>query len=357
MDNINVSILQRGASSWRLRTRVQIAGVWSEETETVRGTRQQAEARKALIIGEFTRGDRLQLSLDTVAAHVTGWISYRQLTGAIRESTARNYKIMLRPFLAELGHIRLTSLSVDQCRLFVAKDATDGVKNAKQRFIIAKAALASAVKEGKITTNPYSRFDPPRVPSEGKKTTIDGDQLKTLYAASWDAGKTGLAIRIAISTGLRRGELAALRWRDIERGILHVRQNAVRGEGAGITYGPPKTAASIRSISIPAYLSEELEQLRGADDDLLLDGVHPETLAYRVNAHLPKGFTIHALRHAHATALLSARIPVKVVSERLGHSDITMTLRVYQHVLPKDEAAAIDAINAVVGTSCTRVVA
>lgn len=356
MEHVNVSIMRRGATSWRIKTRVKKDGVWSEETETLRGTRQQAEARKALILSQFRGGERLQLTLDTVAAHFTGWIEYRLAIGSIRPSSARNYRIMLKPVLEALGSIKLSSLSVDQCRMFVATDARDnGVKAAKQRYIIAKASFTAAVKEGKISSNPYSRFDPPKVPKTAGKGTLDQQKLNELYKASYDHDVVGLAVRIAIATGLRRGELAGLRWCDVERGAIHVRQIAVR-TGEGYTFGLPKTESSLRRVTIPAHLSEELERLRKDGDLLVLGDIHPETLAHYINNLLPSGFTVHDLRHAHATALLQAGLPVKAVAQRLGHADVTTTLRVYAHAMPQDEEAAVAAIDAVVGSGRLRAV-
>lgn len=296
--------------------------------------------------------------MDTVQAHVNGWIDYRLAVGTIRPSTARNYHIMLKPFLEALGSVKLSALGVDQCRAFVAQDAkANGLKMAKQRYIIAKAAITAAVKEGKIPTNPFSRFDPPKVSRKASKGTLDQSQLNELHAASYRAEewKTGLAIRIAISTGLRRGELAALRWSDVEPGAIHVRNNAVRS-ASGFEIGEPKTEASIRKVSIPDLLSGELERLRGEPDGFVLDGIHPDTLSDRVGKLLPDGFSIHDIRHAHATALLQAGIPVKAVSRRLGHADVMTTMRVYAHAMPQDEQAAVDAINAVVGGPKLRVV-
>ncbi len=275
------------------------------------------------------------------------WIDYRLAVGAIKPASARNYRIMLKPLLKNYGG--KSKITVTELKSFVMSDVADnGVKAARQRFVIAKAMMAAALKDGLINVNPFDQVEKPKARAEAPRGTLDSEQVRSLHSHSYSLGQTGLAIRIAISTGMRRGELAALRWGDVDHRVIHVRHTATRSE-AGIEIDSPKTSAAIRSISIPASLSEELRQCAGAPEAFVLDGVHPETLSSRVNKHLPDGFTIHDLRHAHATALLAAGIPVKAVSCRLGHADVMTTMRVYAHAMPRDEDAAVEAIDAIVG--------
>src|SRR5262249_36391506 len=159
--------------------------------------------------------------------------------------------------------------------------------------------------------------------------------------------------RLAAQTGMRRGELLGLRWRDVDldRARLCVRQQLVRA-GAQVAVGPPKTSAGRRSIAldlgtVAALRAHKASQREGRlrwgpayqDQDLVFsraDGHQhdPDVVSQRFDsatgrARVPR-IRLHDLRHTHATLLLQAGVPVKVVSERLGHSKTSITQDVYQ---------------------------
>jgi integrase len=176
--------------------------------------------------------------------------------------------------------------------------------------------------------------------------------------------------RLMLQTGMRRGEALGLRWRDLDldRARLSVRQQLVRA-GAAVAFGPPKTAAGRRQIALDkgtvAVLkahkaAQREERLRWGpaykDGDLVFcrpDG-HPhdvDVISQRWDASVARAgvarIRLHDARHTHATLLLQAGVPVKVVSERLGHSKTSLTQDVYQHVIPgmqEDAAARIGAV-------------
>ena len=171
-----------------------------------------------------------------------------------------------------------------------------------------------------------------------------------------------------LTVGLRRGELLALRWKDIDfdRQLIKVRQNMVRGE-KGYIMKAPKTESGIRDIHIGKELTEILRQAnldyrrdklrygQGFQDLGFVirkeDGspMHPDSMTQKwerfVEAHnLPK-IRLHDLRHSNATALIRSGVNPKVVSERLGHADVSITLNTYTHVLPDMDAAAGDKLD------------
>lgn len=180
--------------------------------------------------------------------------------------------------------------------------------------------------------------------------------------------------RLLLTTGMRRGELLGTRWRDlhITAGRLTIRQTMTMVDGQP-EQGTPKSTAGGRTISIDAGTMAALRQWKrqqaaerlaigGAwrgDADLIVtetDGapVHPQMFSRRFKAHakacgLP-AIRLHDTRHSYATVALAAGVPVKVLSQRLGHADIGVTLRIYAHVMPgDDEAAATLAANAILG--------
>ena len=225
------------------------------------------------------------------------------------------------------------------------------------------SALAQAVRWGLIARNPAAAIDRPRAGrSETVIRALSADEVAALLAA---ARETWLyeVILLAVATGLRRGELLALRWSDLdlESGLLSVNR-AIEETGAGIGFKAPKTARSRRTLPLPQIAVEALRLHRCAqaerrltlgpayfDADLVF--ATPEgkpwfpsnfDRAWRTfkRAH---GFTFrfHDLRHTHASLLLALGVHPKIVQERLGHASVTMTMDVYSHLLPGVQEAAV----------------
>jgi integrase len=162
---------------------------------------------------------------------------------------------------------------------------------------------------------------------------------------------------------MRRGELLGLRWRDLDlqAGRLSVRQ-ALVSVAYDVEISDVKTGASRRTIDIDdgtaqvlrdwfKARTEERDGVEPADDDLVFvkpDGrwVHPDIFSQIFDRRVAKlsvpAISLHDLRHTHATLLLKAGVPVKVVSERLGHANVAFTMNVYQHVLPGMQAEAAE---------------
>lgn len=176
----------------------------------------------------------------------------------------------------------------------------------------------------------------------------------------------GPFVRLALLTGMRRGELLGLRWADVdlEGGALHVQQTAQRILGQGIIFRQPKTRLSRRSIALSPDAVAVLRQhrRRQAEARLLAGSAYGDRdLVFATGLGTPvepgnlrrawvgiaraagvPGLRIHDLRHAHATLMLSQGVHPKVVSERLGHASVNITLDTYSHVLPGlQEAAAV----------------
>ncbi len=207
---------------------------------------------------------------------------------------------------------------------------------------------------------------------------------RALDGLAWSAAQLGRFIeatasereaawwRLLATTGMRRGELLGLRWADVDldAGRLTIRQT-VTMVGNSPAQGTPKSRAGLRMVALDAgtvavlraWLAQAAERLvMGAGwqgGDMLVteaDGsaVHPQVFTRRFGvltrrAGLPT-IRLHDVRHSYATAALGAGVPVKVLSQRIGHADVAVTLRVYAHVLPgDDEAAAALAATAITG--------
>jgi integrase len=235
-------------------------------------------------------------------------------------------------------------------------------------FTILRAALGDAVRQGRLAVNPTDRSTAPS-PSEARPPEMQAWTAPELARfLRWaDAQDPDLAMcwRLLAATGMRRGEALALRWRDVDldAGRLAVRRSVgvVKTKGAGehLVEGPTKTGQS-RVVDLDSGTVAALRAYRAArglvtldlvrDSALVLSNLegahrHPERFSRRFVGQVVQSrkalgedllpmIRLHDLRHTHATLLLADGVPVKVVSERLGHASATITLTVYQHVHP-----------------------
>lgn len=195
---------------------------------------------------------------------------------------------------------------------------------------------------------------PPPAPVKNKTITPpEGDRLRKLetylLSRAKDKDPTSIGILLSGCCGLRIGELCALRWENInwEQGTLRIRGTMQRIRtfqqekgGTKVIVTGPKSRSSNREIPLPAYLLEFLKGIKGTEDGYVLSGkkkeyLEPRTLQYRFKKILEQleipYFNFHMLRHIFATNCISRGFDMKTLSELLGHSNITTTMRIYVH--------------------------
>jgi integrase len=227
-------------------------------------------------------------------------------------------------------------------------------------------ALHDAAKNEIVTRNVCQLTVAPRVAEKGMVIVRD----VTTFVAKL-SGRLRAPAMIAIFTGMRLGEILALRWArvDLDRKVVQVREAIEHTKAHGLRFKSPKSKAGRRDITLPDVLVEALrtfrrEQLeirmklgtgRLPDDALLfadLDGNPPSPNAHSSAwADLAKAIgapevTFHALRHTHASQLIDAGVDIVTISRRLGHAKPDITLRIYAHLFQKDDGKAAAAINA-----------
>ena len=275
-----------------------------------------------------------------------------------------------------IGTVKLQKLSGSQVNALYAKLAETGRKDGKKGLsamtihhvhACLHKACKDAVRWGHISRNPLDAADPPHKKGDGAKEmrTWTKEQLKAFLDAVADERLSALWHTIAM-TGMRRGEAIGLRWSDVdlENARLAVRR-ALIPSGRDVIVSEPKTIKGRRVIAIDpgtvevlkGQAARQLEEQKEWDEAWVETGLvftlengaalDPESVSrywrQAVKKSMLPSIRLHDLRHTHATLALQAGIHPKVVSERLGHATISITLDTYSHAIPamQEEAAAL----------------
>jgi integrase len=223
-------------------------------------------------------------------------------------------------------------------------------------------AMKQAVKWQLLARNPCEAVSPPRVERRQMKV-LDADGTAAIVEASRSKALF-MPILLGVLCGLRRGELAALSWRNIDLDAAQIYVVATLEQtNSGVRFKPPKSGRP-RTVALPSLAIEELHRhrLKQAEELLRLGTRQTEEthvcLQPNYQPWAPRNLSsafikfikasglprvrLHDLRHSHATHLLMANVHPKIVQERLGHANIATTMDLYTHVMPgmQDEAAS-----------------
>jgi integrase len=308
----------------------------------------------------------------TVGEYLGRWLS-DSIRGTVRISTFERHEQIIRGHLTPaLGRVKLKTLTPAHVRSLHREKLDSGLSPATVRKIHSTLhkALSQAVADGLIPRNAADVKAPRPAPEEMRP--LSETEARTFLEAAREAEDRFEALYIlAITTGLRRGELLGLRWddADLERGTLRVGRALVR-EGGRYVVGETKTKRGRRRVNLTprtvaalkAHRRQQLEERvrnSGLYDDRGLifatnvgTPLNPENLVKRsfkpllAKAELPE-IRFHDLRHTCATLLLGRSVHPKIVQELLGHATIAMTLDTYSHYLPSMGDQASGAMEAV----------
>jgi integrase len=244
------------------------------------------------------------------------------------------------------------------CRLSMRPSFGEGLapRTVEKIHAVLHRALEMAVKWDYVPRNVADAVDKPSAPKHDIRPP-EPAELSRLHDIARDGNDRLLALwTLAVYSGCRQGELLGLAWTDLdlERATLSVRRGLTGVKGTVPRFGEPKSETSRRTISLPAEAVAVLRahKVRQAEERLKADDWADNGLAFStrigmplmsrnvwrdfksalVRAGLPTSVRFHDLRHAHATLMLRAGVPLKVASGRLGHSGIGITANLYQHV-------------------------
>jgi integrase len=305
----------------------------------------------------------------TVGVFLEEWLAHAR--GRVRAATYEGYEALIRchalPSLAEVPLVDLAPLRLQRLYRELMSErrgrrlSSGTVLNL---HLVLSQALGQAVRWQLVAVNAAAGAQPPR-PRRTEPVVVDVALTGRLLDGS--AGTPlELPAAIALATGMRRGEILALRWRGVSDDLTVAQVRAtLQSTSDGLVFEQPKTARSKRAVALPAFLRPYLEAQRAKQATLRnsdgwvehglvvtrADGspVNPDSLSSAWRRLLrSKGLPpvrFHDLRHAHATLMLLQGVHPKVVSERLGHASVGITLDTYSHVLPSMQSDAVDAFD------------
>jgi integrase len=303
----------------------------------------------------------------TVGEYLDRWL--KDVQDTVRQSTYERYEYAVRPHIKPaLGRIRLKDLTPAHARWFYRERLDSGLAptTVHKLHVVLHKALKAAVADGLIPRNAAAGLKLPRITRE-EIVPLEPEEARKLLEASRGDRLEALYV-LALTTGMRQGELLALKWDDVdlERGVLRVRRTLTRSDNACV-FGEPKSKKSRRTIRLTAGATQALSdhlscQLKEMDrmGSLYQPGglvfateigtiVNPSNLRNRSfrplleHARL-RTIRFHDLRHTCATLLLSKDVNAKVVSEMLGHASVSTTLDIYSHLLPDMQEKAAKAL-------------
>jgi integrase len=299
-------------------------------------------------------------------SYAEAWLDH--VRARVRPTTYRGYEGLIRGYvIPALGQVPLQSVRpLHIQRLESAALARVSPGTVLNLHLVLTQALNQAVRWGLIAANPAKGAQPPR-PRRPEPVVVGPDLVKQILLAT-EGTSLALPVALALATGMRRGEILGLRWGDLDQGDTHafVRRTLQATHG-GLRFHEPKTRRSRRSVALPEMIRPYLERERAdqarrrarygerwQDSGLVVCArgggpVYPDTVstsfrALRRRAGLPE-IRFHDLRHAHATLMLLQGVHPKVVSERLGHASVGITLDIYSHVLPSMQSEAVQAFD------------
>jgi integrase len=360
------SITRRGKRSWRLKYDVErIAGRRQTRYLTVRGTRREAEAELTRVLHEVATGTHVDPTDLTVEQWLHRWLDQQN----VGEQTAETYRFAVARLVRSVGNIKLQKLRpahIHEMKLTRADGKPLGVVTAKNTRRILKAALRTAVEIEIIHRNVAS-YGKPLAAEEGEVHILGPQDITTALEALRGSDLYAL-VNLALATGMRRGELLALRWIDVDGDLVRVERSLERMRRGGYRFKAPKTRAGRRAISIPRSTVEVLQEHRRHQLEIRMqlgmgkpdvgalvfcryDGHHlvPTSVSHAWRRACGGRWKFHALRHTHASALIAAGLDLITISRRLGHSSAAVTLRVYGHLFGSKDGLAADAIGRVLG--------
>jgi integrase len=369
-------LIQKGKNTFLLRVflgRDPATGKRRYRNLNFHGNKTAAQKRLSSLLRDGDLGLLAEPVRTTVAEYLDHWLESAAKV-RVRLRTLQGYKELLDRYIRPaLGTQRLSKLTPLEIQRAYARmlDRDLSPKTVRHAHGVLRAAFNQAVKWRLLVINPALAVELPKLRKKEMQALSPEQATKFLQHAATD--RLSALFSLALTTGMRPGEYLGLQWKDVDlkKGVVVVRRTLVPKKDGGWEFAEPKTAQSARTIPLPKSVTRALVEHRKAqaeqklkagekyeNHDLVFTGPKGHAIQLRnlVNRHfkpilraakLPEDIRLYDLRHTCATLLLAQGEHPKVVSERLGHASVTLTLDTYSHVLPTMQQQAAERLEAV----------
>lgn len=369
------SVQKRSKKSWTVvidLERDPKTGRRRQLRRSIKGTKKEAEALLVQLLHERDIGIDQPPNKLTLAEYLTRWLEDYAYPNTAPKTYQRYAQIIKNNIIPALGGIMLASLRPQHIQRYYSHALKDGRIDRRKGGLSARTvlhhhrvlneALRHAVRWQLMVRNPAEAVEPPR-PIRSEMQVLSPESINTLLASCKDHNLYAI-IYLAVATGLRQGELLGLRWDaiDLDSSSLSVTRTLQYISGLGLIFREPKTAGSRRKVSLSDETVRMLREHRKHqietrlslgpaynDQNLVFanalgNPIPPYIVSEKFNILIKRiglsPLRFHDLRHTSATLLLRAGVHPKIVSERLGHSGVAITLDTYSHVLPDLQSEA-----------------
>ena len=338
-----------------------------------KGTKREAQIECSRLISEISGGAYIEPAKTTVGQFLDRWLEHMKTQVAPR--THERYSELARKSIAPLlGNLLLPKLQPARISAAYAKALAEGRRDGKgglsprtvgHMHRILRQALQQAMRWQILARNPADAVRPPKV-ERSKMRALDPSETAALLDALHST-RLFMPVLLAITTGMRRGEITALRWRAVDLANAQLAVIASAEQTASGVREKETKSGRARTVSLTGLALEELcrHKARQAEELLRLgirqtDDMHvvaqidgqplmPQSLTHEFSRFIASNtlprIRFHDLRHTHATQLLASGVHPKIAQERLGHANIGTTLDLYSHVMPgmqTDAASRVD---------------
>lgn len=364
-------IIKRGDNTWLVRIYLGRDANGKREylNKTVHGTKKDAERWRTEQLRNRDLGVVISPAMDTLNEYLDRWLP-QVAQGKVTRKTFAGYQHSLQLYVRPaLGNRPLSKITALEIQTAYNDMRTRGLSPRTIQYtnMILKQALKQAVVWKLIVFNPCEGVELPR--QERKEMQVLSVEQVRRFMAAAKADKYGALFELAVTSGLRPSEYLALKWTDFDpvRATVSINRSLDHFPGGGWAFAENKTGRSRRTVRVHSSVVAALNAWRKAqEDDRRAAGEHwteygliftTETggpldrhnLARRNFRRILKAaglpaIRLYDLRHTAATLALEAKVPVKVVSELLGHASAAMTLDVYSHVLPHMQDEAVERV-------------
>jgi integrase len=367
-------IKERSPGHWAivLAVRDPVTGKSKRRWHSVKGGKRAAQVERARLIAEIASGGYVEPSKQTFEQYFAEWLR-DWVPMKAGPKTIETYAHWGRHLVAAIGAKPLQQIRGGDLNRAYREARANGLSDRSVRHLhkLARRVFGHALRQGDVRRDPSREIDAPTAaPTEA--AILHPEQVPVMLEALRGTTLYPIAM-LALGTGMRRGELCALRWRnvDLQVGKLEVKESLEQTHKGGLRFKGPKTQHGRRTISLARSVvaclqkhhTSQLEQrmklgLGKPPADALVFATYdgrphsPDTLTNRFSAALAAAglphVTLHTLRHTHASMLLASGMDILTISRRLGHSSAGITLNVYGHLFTSKDGAA-DAVEALLG--------